>query len=114
MALSAVAGCARRARLAPTADAAGPGADTGAVQRVQRQYAEAILGGGLVRLIGTASAAEADAAAAPRWLTRTALADPSVASDGHELARRLEAVQTAEDEVARLYARWEELAAKIA
>lgn len=62
-------------RLAPTADAAGPGADTGAVQRVQRQYAEAILGGGLVRLIGTASAAEADAAAAPRWLTRTALAD---------------------------------------
>ena len=59
----------------PTADAAGPGADTGAVQRVQRQYAEAILGGGLVRLIGTASAAEGDAAAAPRWLTRTALAD---------------------------------------
>ncbi len=45
---------------------------------------------------------------------RAALADPSVASDGHELARRLEAVQTAEAEVARLYARWEELAAKIA
>ena len=45
---------------------------------------------------------------------RAALADPAVASDGHELARRLEAVQTAEAEVARLYARWEELAAKIA
>ncbi|HWQ07573.1 MAG TPA: ATP-binding cassette domain-containing protein, partial [Holophaga sp.] len=45
---------------------------------------------------------------------RAALEDPSVATDGHELARRLEVAQAAEAEVERLYARWEELAARIA
>lgn len=60
-------------RLAPPSTAGGPGVDDGPVQRAQRQYAEAILGGGLVRLIDTADAAAADAASSPNWLTRTAL-----------------------------------------
>ena len=42
-----------------------------------------------------------------------ALEDPSVATDGVELSSRLEAFQAAEAEVERLYARWEELAAKL-
>ncbi|MFT4225666.1 DUF6049 family protein, partial [Micropruina sp.] len=60
-------------RLAPPATAGGPGTDDGPVQRAQRQYAEAILGGGLVRLIDTADAAAADTATSPSWVTRTAL-----------------------------------------
>jgi len=42
-----------------------------------------------------------------------ALEDPAVATDGHELARRLEIFQTAEAEVERLYARWAELEASL-
>ncbi|MFT3971361.1 MAG: DUF6049 family protein [Micropruina sp.] len=68
-------------RLAPPASAAGPGAEDGPVQRAQRQYAEAIFGGGLVRLIRTADDATADAATSPRWLARSSLrsllADPA-------------------------------------
>ncbi len=60
-------------RLAPPATAGGPGTDDGPVQRTQRQYAEAVLGGGLVRLIGSSDDATADAATSPRWLTRTSL-----------------------------------------
>jgi uncharacterized protein DUF6049 len=60
-------------RLAPSATAAGPGAENGPVQRAQRQYAEAILGGGLVRLITSPDQAAADAATSPRWLVRTGL-----------------------------------------
>ncbi|MFT4296854.1 MAG: DUF6049 family protein [Micropruina sp.] len=60
-------------RLAPAATAGGPGTEDGPVQRVQRQYAEAILGGGLARLISTPEDADADADAAPRWLSRTSL-----------------------------------------
>lgn len=44
---------------------------------------------------------------------RAALEDPAVASDGHALARRLEAFQAAEADVERLYARWAELEAKL-
>jgi ATP-binding cassette subfamily F protein uup len=44
---------------------------------------------------------------------RAALEDPAVASDGHELARRLERFQAAEAAVERLYARWAELEAKL-
>jgi ATP-binding cassette subfamily F protein uup len=66
----------------------------------QREY------DGMEAAILTAETAQESAAAA--------LQDPAVASDGHELARRLEAFQAAEAEVARLYARWEELAAKLA
>ena len=62
-------------RLAPAATAAGPGDQNGPVQRQQRQYAEAVLGGGLIRLITTADEASADAAAAPRWLLRTSIDD---------------------------------------
>ena len=58
-------------RLAPAATMAGPGDQDGPVQRQQRQYAEAIFGKGLVRLIGTADDASADTA--PRWLQRTGL-----------------------------------------
>ncbi len=60
-------------RLAPPASAAGPGTEDGPVQRAQRQYAEAIFGSGLVRLIRTADEATADAATSPRWLARTNL-----------------------------------------
>lgn len=62
-------------RLAPSATAAGPGTDAGPVQRTQRQYAEAILGGGLARLITTPEDAAADGATSPRWLARTSLDD---------------------------------------
>ena len=44
---------------------------------------------------------------------RTALEDPTIASDGDELARRLAIFQADEAEVGRLYARWEELSAKV-
>lgn len=44
---------------------------------------------------------------------QAALADPAVASQGEELARRLTAVQEAEGAVATLYARWAELEAKL-
>jgi len=49
-----------------------------------------------------------------RDAARAALDDPAVATDGHELARRLDVFQAAEAEVERLYARWEELAARLA
>lgn len=62
-------------RLAPRPTAAGPGTEDGPVQRTQRQYAEAILGGGLARLITTPEDAAADTAATPRWLARTSLDD---------------------------------------
>ena len=62
-------------RLAPNPTAAGPGTEDGPVQRTQRQYAEAILGGGLARLITTPEDAAADAATSPRWLARTSLDD---------------------------------------
>jgi hypothetical protein len=62
-------------RLAPAATAAGPGDQNGPVQRQQRQYAEAVLGGGLIRLITSSDDAQADAAAAPRWLVRTSIDD---------------------------------------
>ncbi|KHK02133.1 ABC-F family ATP-binding cassette domain-containing protein [Desulfovibrio sp. TomC] len=45
---------------------------------------------------------------------RLALEDPAIATDGHELARRLEVFQAAEAEVERLYMRWGELSAKLA
>jgi ATP-binding cassette subfamily F protein uup len=45
---------------------------------------------------------------------KDALEDPAVATDGHELARRLEVFQAAEAEVERLYIRWGELSAKLA
>ena len=60
-------------RIAPSATAAGPGTENGPVQQAQRQYAEAIYGGGLIRLISTAEDAAADAATSPRWLSRTGL-----------------------------------------
>ncbi|MFT4215990.1 MAG: DUF6049 family protein [Micropruina sp.] len=63
----------RLLRLAPSTNSAGPGTEDGPVQRAQRQYAEAILGGGLVRLIGTLNQATADADTSPRWLTRVGL-----------------------------------------
>jgi len=62
-------------RLAPAADAAGPGDQDGPVQREQRQYAEAILGKGLVRLISTPEDATGYAAASPGWLRRTSIDD---------------------------------------
>ena len=62
-------------RLAPAAASAGPGTEDGPVQRTQRQYAEAILGDGLVRLIATEQDAASDAATSPRWLVRTGLDD---------------------------------------
>ena len=40
--------------------------------------------------------------------------DPAVASDAWELQRRCEALETAQHEVERLYARWSELEAKVA
>ncbi|MCC6847038.1 MAG: ABC-F family ATP-binding cassette domain-containing protein [Deltaproteobacteria bacterium] len=43
---------------------------------------------------------------------RAALADPVIASDAGELARRLAAAEAASAEVDRLYARWSELEAK--
>ena len=46
--------------------------------------------------------------------SRAALEDPAVASDGHELSLRLQAFQAAEAAVEALYARWEELEAKLA
>ena len=60
-------------RLAPAATAAGPTDQNGPVQRQQRQYAEAIFGGGLVRLLATPEDAAADAANAPRWLQRASI-----------------------------------------
>ncbi len=60
-------------RLAPAATAAGPGDADGAVQRQQRQYAEAIFGHGLVRLLRTADDVAADTA--PGWLRRTGVDD---------------------------------------
>ena len=45
---------------------------------------------------------------------KAALEDPAVATDGHELARRLAVFQAAEAEVERLYMRWGELSAKLA
>lgn len=61
-------------RLAPALDAAGgPGTDDGPVQRTQRLLAEAVLGGGQVRLITSTGDADADAAANPKWLARTTL-----------------------------------------
>lgn len=62
-------------RLAPALTAAGPGDLDGPVQREQRQYAEAVLGQGLLRLIGTPEDAAADAAATPDWLQRTGIED---------------------------------------
>ena len=62
-------------RLAPPATSAGPGSEDGPVQRHQRQYAEAVLGHGLVRVIGTPEEAAADSAASPRWLDRTSIDD---------------------------------------
>ena len=62
-------------RLAPPATSAGPGTEDGPVQRHQRQYAEAVLGHGLVRVIGTPEEAAADSAASPRWLDRTSIDD---------------------------------------
>lgn len=62
-------------RLAPASDAAGPGDQDGPVQREQRQYAEAILGDGLVRLITTPEDAAGYAAASPGWLRRTSIDD---------------------------------------
>lgn len=62
-------------RLAPATTAAGPTTDDGPIQRQQRQYAEAILGGGLLRLISTVDQASADAAMGPSWLERTSIAD---------------------------------------
>jgi hypothetical protein len=62
-------------RLAPAATAAGPGDQDGPVQREQRQYAEAVLGGGLLRLISTPDDATAYAAASPGWLRRTSIDD---------------------------------------
>lgn len=58
-------------RLAAPVAPAGPGDQDGPVQRQQRQYAEAIFGEGLVRLISTAD--DANSEAAPRWLQRTGL-----------------------------------------
>jgi ABC transport system ATP-binding/permease protein len=43
---------------------------------------------------------------------RAAASDPAVASDAHELQRRFAALEEAEREVARLYARWAELEEK--
>ena len=43
---------------------------------------------------------------------RSAVADPAVASDAGELARRYAALQSAERAVEQLYARWAELEAK--
>ncbi len=63
------------ARLAPAATAAGPGDEDGPVQRQQRQYAEAVLGHGLLRLITTPEQAAADAGAAPSWLRPTSIDD---------------------------------------
>lgn len=61
-------------RLAPASDAvAGPGTDDGPVQRVQRQLAEAVLGGGQVRLISSSADADAAGTAVPKWLTPTSL-----------------------------------------
>jgi ATP-binding cassette subfamily F protein uup len=54
------------------------------------------------------------AAEAALEAARTALEDPTVASDGHELSRRLEAFQAAETTVEGLYARWAELEDKLA
>ncbi len=62
-------------RLAPAAGAAGPGNENGPVQREQRQYAEAVLGHGLLRLITTPAQASADAATTPGWLRRTTIDD---------------------------------------
>ncbi|MHC1791381.1 ABC-F family ATP-binding cassette domain-containing protein [Solidesulfovibrio sp.] len=45
---------------------------------------------------------------------KDALEDPTVATDGHELGRRLEVFQAAEAEVEHLYIRWGELSAKLA
>ena len=45
---------------------------------------------------------------------KLALEDPAIATDGHELARRLEVFQAGEAEVERLYMRWGELSAKLA
>ncbi|MFT3860051.1 DUF6049 family protein [Micropruina sp.] len=62
-------------RLAPDFTAGGPGDQNGTVQQQQRQFAEAVLGGGLIRLITSAADATADAELAPRWLRRTGIDD---------------------------------------
>ena len=65
----------------------------------QREY------DGMEAAIGAAEAALAAA--------KAALEDPAVVSDGEELSRRLEVFQKAEAAVSGLYARWEELEAKL-
>ncbi len=62
-------------RLGPSPSAAGPGIEDGPVQRLQRQYAEAVIGGGVARLIATHDQAAAEAGISPRWLVRTGLDD---------------------------------------
>lgn len=68
-------------RLAPAATAAGPGDADGAVQRQQRQYAEAIFGHGLVRLLRNADDVAADTApagcVAPAWTTCSSAPRPA-------------------------------------